>query len=238
MNALSRAIVFRVPILAMCFSLSPALIQAQQNTVPTVTFTCDFPGAEPAHYEITVSPDGHGSYTSRSNLSSSHDSVGSSDAAHDADENYRADFNISESTSTRIFDLAKRANYFAGQLDSGKKKVASTGAKTLSYKAASQSTQASYNYSSIPAIQELTTIFQSLSTTLDFGRRLDYDLHYQKLALDEELKRMEDMAAAGSLKELSSAAPILRKIAEDPTVINVSRSRAQRLLARAGTEAK
>jgi hypothetical protein len=60
-------------------------------------------------------------------------------------------------------------------------------------------------------------------------------LRYQKLALDEELKRMEEMAVAGSLTELSAAAPILRKIADDATIMNVSRSRAQRLLARAGS---
>lgn len=220
----------------MCFSLSLALIHAQRTTAPTITFTCDFPGSEPAYYEITVSPDGHGSYSSRSNPSALHDPAKSSDAALETEESYRTDFNIPESTSTQIFDLAKHANYFAGQVDSGKKKVASTGAKTLSYKAVGQNTQASYDHSSIPAIQELTTIFQSLSTTLEFGRRLDYDLHYQKLALDEELKRMEEMASAGSLSELSAAAPILRKIADDPTIINLSRSRAQRLLARSGPQ--
>ena len=42
------------------------------------------------------------------------------------------------------------------------------------------------------AVQQLTQLFQSLSTTLEFGRRLEYFHRYQKLALDEELKRMED----------------------------------------------
>jgi hypothetical protein len=131
--------------------------------------------------------------------------------------------------------LASRAHYFAGELDSRKKKLASTGAKTLSYQASGKNTQATYNYSPIPAVQDITAILQGLSATLEFARRLEHDLRYQKLALDEELKRMEEMAVAGSLTELSAAAPILRKIADDATIMNVSRSRAQRLLARAGS---
>ncbi len=241
MSVSRSAGVYRLTVWAICFFLALQwlpLIQAQQ-VPPTVTFTCDFPGSEPAHYEVTVSSDGHGSYSSRSEPRSSPDSEDASDS-HSAGESevYRADFAVSQSTAGRIFDLAKRARYFEEELDSGKKNLASTGAKTLSYKAPGTSTHASYNYSPIPSIQDLTAIFQSLSGTLEFVRRLEYDLRYQKLALDQELKRMEEMAGAGSLSELSAAAPILRKIADDPTIMNVSRTRAQRLLAHTGSGGK
>ena len=79
-------------------------------------------------------------------------------------------------------------------------------------------------------MQELTAFFQSLSTSLEFGHRLDYYFHYQKLALDEELKKMEEMANSGGLEEISSVAPILQRIGDDPAVINAVRARAQRLL--------
>ena len=69
---------------------------------------------------------------------------------------------------------------------------------------------------------------------MEFGRRLQYFHRYQKLALDDELKRMEDMAHENSLEELSAVGPILKQIAEDPSVINPVRARAERLLARAG----
>ncbi len=219
--------------------LSLSLICAQQAT-PVVTFTCDFPGSDPAHYEVSVWSDGHGAYSARSKPLSSSDSDVSTDppSPREASEVYRADFSVPQSTVSRIFDLAKRAHYFEEDVDSGKKKLASTGAKTLSYKASGKTTQALYNYSLNPAVQQLTAIFQNLSATLEFVRRLEYDLRYQKLALDEELKRMEEMASAGSLTELPAATPILRKIADDPAIMNVSRSRAQRLLARAATEGK
>ncbi len=87
-------------------------------------------------------------------------------------------------------------------------------------------------------MEELTSLFQSMSTTLEFGRRLQYFHHYQKLALDEELKRMEEMSKENSLQEISAIAPILQQIETDQSVINVVRARAQRLLERAGASGK
>ena len=197
--------------------------------LPAITFTLDFPGSEPSHYVISVSSDGHASYVSNGKLSK--------DSESDSSDPWRLEFSISPSTNTRVFDLAKRAHYFEGEIDSKKKNLASTGAKTLTYKDAQKSTQAAYNYSPVPSVQELTALLQSLSATLEFGRRLDYCLHYQKLALDEELKRMEEMQNSHGLEELSAVAPILQKIADDASVIKVVRARAQRLLQIAAAEA-
>ncbi len=209
---------FRIALLAgliACF-LAPA--QAQ-TVVPTVSFTCDFPGSEPDHYSISVSDDGNAVYDSDSKLN---------DSA--ASEPFHSNFTVSQASRTRIFDLAKRAHYFEGDVDSKKKNLASTGVKTLAYKDAQKSTRATYNYSPIPAVEDLTAFFQSLSTTLEFGHRLDYYLRYQKLALDEEMKKMEEMSNSGGLVEISAVAPILQKIANDPAVIKVVRARAQRLM--------
>jgi hypothetical protein len=210
------------------FSLVPLLPAMAQQTPATVTFTCDFPGSEPSHYAIAVSSDRHASYVSNGKLSD--DAV--------PDDPWRLEFVVSSSASAHVFDLAQRAHYFEGQLDLKKKKLAFTGTKTLTYKDAQKDTRASYNYSPEPTVQELTTFFQSLSTTLEFGRRLDFYQRYQKLALDEELKRMEEMTKNSSLPELASVAPVLQKVADDPSVIRVVRARAQRLLQLAGSGAK
>jgi hypothetical protein len=194
---------------------------AAQNTPPSVTFKFDFPGAEPDHYVVSVAADGHASYDSNGKLS----------LQSEAGDPYRFDFTISESTRARIFDLAQKAHYFAGKIDSGKKNLANTGAKVLIYKNADKVTQAAYNYSPIQAIQDLTAIFQQLSMTLEFGRRLDYYRHYQKTALDEELKNMEQQSTENGLEEVSAVAPILQQIAADSSLMNVVRARAQRLLA-------
>lgn len=211
--------------LIACF---PAFAQAQQAAVPTVIFTLDFPGSEPDHYVISVSEDGRSSYDSDGKLSP--DSEGG--------DSFHADFTMSQAGRARVFDLAKRAHYFEGQIDSKNKKLASTGSKTLAYKDAQKNTSETYNYSQVPSVQDLTTFFQSLSTTLEFGHRLDYHLRYQKLALDEELKNMEEASNSGGLAEISAVAPVLQKIADDPAVIKVVRARAQRMLQLAGTGGK
>jgi hypothetical protein len=203
------------------------LSAAAQQTVPTVTFTCDFPGSEPDHYVVSVSDDGSAHYDSDSKLN---------DSA--ASEPFHSEFTVSQGARTRVFDLTKRAHYFEGEIDSKKKNLASTGVKTLAYKDAQKSTHATYNYSPVPAVEELTEFFQSLATTLEFGHRLDYYLHYQKLALDEELKKMEEMSNSGGLTEVSAVAATLQKIADDPAVIKVVRARAQRMLLVAGTKDK
>jgi len=200
--------------------------QGQETAIPTVTFTCDFPGSEPDHYVISVSADGSASYVSDGKLS----------PESDAAEPFHSDFTISQPARARVFDLAKRAHYFEGQIESKNKNLASTGSKILTYKDAQKSTRATYNYSSVPSVQELTSFFQGLSTTLEFGHRLDYYLRYQKLALDDELKKMEEMSNSHELQEMSSLAPILQKIVDDPAVIKVVRARAQRLLQLTGNK--
>jgi hypothetical protein len=137
-------------------------------------------------------------------------------------------------TRQKIFQLAAKAGYFQKDVDSHHKNLAFTGKKTLTYGDARRSGESTYNYSAHPAVQQLTSLMQSLSATLEFGHRLQYDLHYQKLALDEELKRMEEMARTNQLVEVTAIQPILDQIVADPSVINLTRARAQRLLARAG----
>jgi hypothetical protein len=194
--------------------------RAQSATVSTVTFSCDFPGSDPEHYSIVIGSDGHSTYESNGKLHRE------SEAAP-----FDLDFTVSESTRVRVFDLTKRAHYFEGKIDSGKKNVASSGVKTLAYWGADRTTQATYNYSPLVVVEELTTLMQNLSQTLEFGRRLEFYEHFQKLALDAELKNMEELAQQNSLGEVEAIAPILRTIAEEPANMNMVRARAQRLLA-------
>jgi hypothetical protein len=126
--------------------------------------------------------------------------------------------------------LTSQAHYFSGKIDSGNKKLAFTGAKKLSFHDGQHDSSATYNFSSMQAVQQLTALFQNVSATLEFGRRLDFYRHYQKLALDEELKRMEDQARRGELAEMQALRPVLQQIYDDSSIINVVRARARRLM--------
>lgn len=202
-----------------------SLAQTSAPADAAVIFTLDFPQSTPSHYSIQVDSLGKANYTSEETQASP-----GPDQNSDASP-YHYEFSVSPETRERIFDLAARAKYFSGNVDSGKRNLANTGTKTLAYKDLHRTTEAKFNYSTNPAVQQLTTLFQNLGSTLEFGERLDYAYRYQKLALDEQLKSMTDAARQNNLLEIQAVAPILKKIIADHTVMNVTRARAERLLA-------
>jgi hypothetical protein len=184
-----------------------------------ITFTFDFPHSNPDHYSIAVDATGHARYEC------------SGKVVEDAEEQmYRAEFELSAVHRERIFQWAKQAQYFAGKIDSTKHNVAFTGTKILTYQDSQQSNTARYNYSSLEPVRQLTTLFQNMASTLEYGRRLAYYHRYQKLALDEELKRMEEQAKSGELSEIHGVAQTLQEIVDDTSVINVVRERARELI--------
>ena len=185
----------------------------------SVTFTLDFPQSKPAHYSISVDAAGNATYECKGTVA---------DGAEEQD--YRAEFEVSAGNRVKIFNWAKQAGYFTGKIDSGNSKLAFTGAKQLSYRDGQRSNTARYNYSSLEPVRELTTLFQNMASTLEYGRRLTYFHRYQKLALDDELKHMESQARSNDLSEIQGVAPILQEIVEDASVINVVRARARDLI--------
>jgi len=186
----------------------------------TVTFSLDFPSSEPEHYSISVQSDGHAHYECSARISDDSDDR----------ETYQSDFIFTEAARARIFDLTAQAGYFSGKIDSGHKKLAFTGTKKLAYRDDQHNFAADYNFSQQPAVQQLTALFQNVAATLEFGRRLTHLHRYQKLALDDELKRMEEQARRGDLAELQAVRPVLQEIFDDPSVMNVVRARVQRIM--------
>jgi len=186
----------------------------------TVTFSLDFPNSVPEHYTISIASNGQAHYACTAKIS---------DQSEDRD-NYSSDFTISDASRAHIFELASQAKYFSGNIDSGNHKLAFTGKKKLAYTDGQRNSAAEYNYSTVPAVQQLTVLFENMATTLEYGRRIVYEHRYQKLALDDELKQMEDQARNGTLGELQAVKPILQKVYDDPSVMNMVRARAQRIM--------
>jgi len=209
---------------SIAFSSILASSQTEAQSPAVITFTIDFPTSQPEHYSIRVQSDGAARYQSSGRMSPD----------SDATDSFDLDFTLGAGTRQKIFELAAKAGYFQKDVDSRHKNLAFTGKKTLAYKDARRSGESTYNYSSQPAVQDLTNLMQSLSATLEFGHRLQYDRHYQKLALDEEFKRMEELSRSSELIEVAAIQPILAQIIADQSVINVTRARAQRLLDQAG----
>ncbi len=223
----SLSMVTHVFVMAMVVSLQAQqpVSQSAASASSLITFTIDFPESNPSHYSIAVDSAGHASYECQVKIEDSPE-----------EQSYKTEFEMSAGNRDRVFDWAKQAHYFSGKIDSGKN-VAFTGSKTLTYQDGQLSNTARYNYSSVLAVQHLTALFQNVAATLEYGRRLAYYHQYQKLALDDELKRMEAQARNSELSEIDSVAPVLREIEEDTSVINMVRARAKDLIQMKDTDA-
>ena len=189
---------------------------------PAIVFDLFWEAATPQSYTITLEASGKAKYVSRN-------PTRIPEGSNTADPDYVLEFTMSPASRDRAFTLAKALNYFSGDFDY-KHKIANTGRKTLTYADPTRHFQTTYNYSENKDIQEITKLFQGISNTIEHGSKLQFIRRFDKLGLEKELKGMEDMAQNGYLAEIQIIAPTLKNIINDPTVLNLARDRARRLL--------
>jgi hypothetical protein len=220
------------PLLSVLFLIAltaPAQEPAQAEPpnkpgTPVVQFILDWRAQNPPRYSVTIASDGRATYHSEPAADAN---GGSSPAA------YFVEWTATEATRRKVFDGAQKLNFFQGRFES-KAKVAMTGVKTLSYKDPSHDTSTSYNYSENASIRELTQIFQSIATTAEMGRKLNYDVRYDKLGVDADLKALVEEQHDGTAIEIVAIRPVLQRISEDPAMMRMSQQRAKAILRTAG----
>ena len=72
---------------------------------------------------------------------------------------------------------------------------------------------------------------------VEIAQKLDFDLRFDKLGLDRDLKSMERLEKDHQLAELQVIAPTLERISNDNGIMNIARQRARRLLDQSRPEA-
>ncbi|HET9183269.1 MAG TPA: hypothetical protein VFP59_14120 [Candidatus Angelobacter sp.] len=205
---------------------SPGSQNAKQYNprVPTVSFDLVWAQVTPQEFIVRTQADGPSSYLSRNPLKPAQ-------PREEKEADYTVDFTMSPNDARRIFKWAQQANYFNGNFDYTAHPIANTGKKILTYADQTRHFQTVYNHSENKAIQQLTALFQSISSTIEFGRKLQFKHKYDKLGLEDELRAMEDAADSHNLAEIQVIAPTLKSIVDDDSVLNIARRRAKHLLA-------
>lgn len=198
-------------------NLSPDDATAAQAG-PVVTFTQSWPAATPAFFSVAVSATGRVAYQSS--------------AKEQTGDPYALKFTMSPENQKLVFHVADQLKHFNGNWDYKKGKIAFTGTKTLAFKNADQAFTTTYNWSDNVQIQQLTTLFQSISETIELGRKLADTYRFDKLGVDAVLKSMEEAAKNNQLAEIQAVQPILSKLAKDSSLMNISRRRAEFLLSK------
>lgn len=202
---------------------APAL-PPNKTATAVVRFTMDWASQNPPRYSVAIDSEGRATYHSEPTATANGGS---------APGTYIVEWTANEGTRRKIFDSAQKLNLFQGNFAS-KAKVAMTGVKTLSYKDQSRDVSTTFNYSDNSLIREITHIFQSIETTAEMGRKLNYDVRFDKLGVDADLKALQEQQHDGNAIEFGSIRPILQKIAEDPGMMRMSQQRAKTMLKTAG----
>ncbi len=203
-------------------SLEPGDLSA---SVPTITFELSWKVADPQWYQIAVDRNGQAVYRSQ---------------PHTADnqpqgEPYTLHFIMSQPTRTRIFQIASALHDFQGNFET-RARIAQTGKKTITFRQGDKETGTTLNYSDNQQMNELILLFQKMSTTFEVAQKLDYDIRFDKLGLDRDLKRMVQLDKDNQLAELQVISPTLERIANDESIMNIARQKAKLLLERSRPE--
>jgi hypothetical protein len=199
------------------FAQNPNPQVSNRNQFPTITFTSSRSSANPPFYSIAVDSTGNATYQSLPN------SVSQSGLP------YSVEFSASSVTRTKIFQIAEALNFFK---DNSNEAAGGTGAdsNTLTFSEGPTRNQITYYMSSNPLIQSLTTLFEEISATLEFGRRLSSMAPGNSAEMEPELKRMTQMIQEKRLIELQAVAPVLQQISVNPGVSQTCRQQARSIL--------
>lgn len=126
--------------------------------------------------------------------------------------------------------MARQLDFFRGEIPVQQVSSANDAARTLIYRDLPLNTQLTYTSSSDSDIEELTSIFEEISETLEYGRRLAYLQQHDRKKIGVELRALQADADRHFLRELPTIAPVLKTLAADPGLDGETRHAAQTLL--------
>jgi hypothetical protein len=205
-----------------------AAIPVHAQSGPDQVFQMEFshPGLSPSHWTLTIHPDGKGHFRSeRGNLP-----AGNQQTIESA--NVDRDIWLSTNFTQRVFALADHRNWSNTDCESHLK-VAFQGWKKFSYSSPGVTGACEFNYAKDKEIQALGDSLLAVAETIIEGARLETLLLHDRLGLDKEMENLTVEVKEGRAQQLCAIDGILKRLAEDPAVMDRVRKRATILLTQA-----
>lgn len=212
-----------ITLLAIICRLSaqnPQIHSRSGSRFPTVIFTSVLWTADPSYYSLAIDSSGTATYQS------------APDSIEHTGVPYTVEFQVSDRTRRTAFNVTRQLDFFREQEGEPLTSAQNSSVRTLAYHDSQLHTQVTYGSSPDSEIEELTSVFEGISETLEFGRRLAYLHEHNRNALDGELDRLQTSVDRRILRELPVIAPVLRSIASDNGLESASRDKAEALLNR------
>ena len=209
---------------ASLFGQNPQLRTSNGRSFPTLVFTSVFWAANPSYYSIAIDSTGTATYQS------------APETLERTGVPYTVEFHVSDRTRRAVFNLARDLNFLRDPVAVSAGSPQETSVRTLAYADPAFRNQITYSSSSDPNIEEITSILEEISETLEFGRRLSYSYEHDRNALESELKSAQSRLERHRTRELHSLAPALSRVVGDPTLKEEVRRQANVLLGHAQAE--
>ena len=205
---------------------NPQLQLKTSGQFPTVIFSAVRWNADPSYYSIAIDATGTATYLS------------APEGLAKTGIPYTTEFQVSDRTRRIVFNLSQKLDYFAGSYGELQSSPETHNVYTLAYRYGSVNNQYTYSTSSDADLEELTSVFEELSQTFEFGRKLsEFELRNRK-AIGPQLDVMKTKADRRALRDLPALVPILRDLAADTSVDAAARKQASSLIKLAQSNAQ
>ncbi len=172
-----------------------------------IVYTKVFPGSVPAYAKITITKAGALTYQEEPN------------------EPEPDKVQLDPETTTAIFDLAAKLDFFKTKLESGLK-VAKTGDKTYRWEDGSTTNEVKYNFSTDVTARDLQLWFEHITESQRILADLERTYKYDRLGVNEIVLRLDTAWQQKRVVAPAQFTTILDRIAKNESLLNMARERA------------
>ncbi len=190
--------------------------QTPLQTTDEIAFERDWAAQATPYYRVVVHGDGSGTVTTSRDPS--------------ADPGAVTQIHVSSATRDKLFAVETTVGGPKG-CETGSKKLAQTGKKTLTLRRDGKVLTCTFNYSDDKRVLEAVNAFGAIEVTVEEAPKLVHLRRYDRLGLDAEIGSFADAVKNGRAIELGNIASVLRTLAGDGDLMERVRNRATDLLA-------
>lgn len=203
-------------LVALLALLAPLAARVPPSPPSRFTFIKVFPGSVPEYTALTVSEDGTASYDGRALNQSAQP------------ENFR----LPPELVAQLFARAAELNYFRDLKLDSPRKIANLGEKTLRWQAGELHSEVRYNYTQNPTAAALQELCEKIARGRYYVAQLEFRLKFDRLGVLDTLREVERHFNSRAFVHFEQFVPVLNSVAQDRRVVQLARTRSERLLER------
>ncbi len=179
---------------------------------PRLFYSKTFPGSKPPYMEIRLDRQGRAEYREA------------------PDEDFPVVFQLRPHEARTVWALSEKLDRFRKPLESGLK-VARMGEKLLRWEQDGERHEAKFNHTLDPDAQLLHDWFERMCESAILQADLERAVKYDRLGVNQAILRIEAAWDRKRLVGVDQYVPLLKRVAANAAYLNMSRERAEKLLA-------